>query len=726
VWLWANMHGGFIFGLAMMGLWSGLRFLTILLCSRWESRRQGTEQVGRPGKSGRRPSDAPVIPFGTLLVQAVRQTWPLFAATAVSFLLCAFVNPFGFQNITHPFVVATIKGWREVAEWRPVYVYEQFGTVEEFLTVLGAVSGLMAVRVIVELAARPRKPTIEHVGMVAFSVVLSFAVAYVAISALKMRQDRAFPPSLTETFELAQMGFLLIAVIASAALCCLIVFILLRGFVRPSGLDMTLVTFEVIVTLVAIGMAIESRRFIPLAIIFCAPVAAVQFDWLLKSLRLNTSTVVAVIMLAVVGIAYKLLTTPDQSAADKARYWREVLPACLILLAPVVAIGLAQLLWLARTVWPTLALALVVSVPVAFLGRRQVFLYYWPGNPTVPEGSFAQKMVLYHDAFAPDAVEFINANQISGRAFNEWRWEGYLRWMCPQIKTFMGGRAQQVHDEATYNLRRRIIEKAQDARFQMNSARRLPGDAGSAQLRKDLEKRSQEKEGEVQRIFEQQGMHLAVMPADDDLVSALVGQGWVIVLAARHERVGPEAMDLVMTDMRSPQGRMLCERLRYGGRKDPWYTDANVTSLPPLTYPTEAIAKYSRLVFMDTLTPGGHPGVPVVTLNELATAAIELVQAKPMVGGYNVLARVAKAEDPNNPAMRNLLMSEDRRLSAMLSSASKPLDRIELLQCRGLVAGILANLPRESWKDAPGAPDRWRREQETIARQIQEEYSWWE
>ena len=47
--------------------------------------------------------------------------------------------------------------------------------------------------------------------------------------------------------------------------------------------------------------------------------------------------------------------------------------------------------------------------------------------------------------FPADAASFLNDNHIEGRVYNDWRWEGFLRWNCPQIKVFLGGRSRQVY-----------------------------------------------------------------------------------------------------------------------------------------------------------------------------------------------------------------------------------------------------------------------------------------
>jgi hypothetical protein len=52
--------------------------------------------------------------------------------------------------------------------------------------------------------------------------------------------------------------------------------------------------------------------------------------------------------------------------------------------------------------------------------------------------------------YDPKVVRFVDKNNIAGNIFSPWEWEGYLRWHCPSLEPFIGGRAQQVYDAKTF------------------------------------------------------------------------------------------------------------------------------------------------------------------------------------------------------------------------------------------------------------------------------------
>jgi hypothetical protein len=94
--LWLNMHGGFVVGVGLLGLYAGERFLRIV----WETHKGGAAK-------------------GTALRDAFRGTWHLFLAVAVSAPLLV-VNPYGLDYV--PYI------WHAVAmerpympEWEPLW-----------------------------------------------------------------------------------------------------------------------------------------------------------------------------------------------------------------------------------------------------------------------------------------------------------------------------------------------------------------------------------------------------------------------------------------------------------------------------------------------------------------------------------------------------------------------------------------------------------------------------
>jgi hypothetical protein len=156
---------------------------------------------------------------------------------------------------------------------------------------------------------------------------------------------------------------------------------------------------------------------------------------------------------------------------------RRFMPAAMALAAPFLAVQLDSLLRLARRSWPLAAACLLLAIPTAYQGFR-LTRYYRPDNPQFTRETFLERLVFAHQMMPLLPAEFINANNITGNVFEEWRWEGYLHWMCPQLKLYIGGRAQQVYSVQEYEEQRYLGG--------------MPGEA--------------------LRVFRQRDVHLVVMP----------------------------------------------------------------------------------------------------------------------------------------------------------------------------------------------------------------------
>jgi len=72
-------------------------------------------------------------------------------------------------------------------------------------------------------------------------------------------------------------------------------------------------------------------------------------------------------------------------------------------------------------------------------------------------GSLYERMHLVNAAYPIVLANFINQHLQKGNLFCEWRWEGFFRWRCPQLKVYTGGRAQQIYDENTFLTYQKII-----------------------------------------------------------------------------------------------------------------------------------------------------------------------------------------------------------------------------------------------------------------------------
>jgi hypothetical protein len=125
-------------------------------------------------------------------------------------------------------------------------------------------------------------------------------------------------------------------------------------------------------------------------------------------------------------------------------------PLAMLMAAPLLARQIQWLLDKVRRAWLLPALCVLVMAPTLCLGVR-VARHYSANNPMAQRESFFGRMV--YDSVVDPAylAQFINENSIGGRLFQEWSWEGYLRWKCSSaIKLWIGARAQQVYTEAQY------------------------------------------------------------------------------------------------------------------------------------------------------------------------------------------------------------------------------------------------------------------------------------
>jgi hypothetical protein len=273
---WANLHGGFVFGLGMVGLWA-----ICISIQDWRCDRR--------------------IPLDT--------DWPLWACAGAC-IVAAGISPFGVGNLTHPLVIASSKVWRQVEEWKPLLAPSSMAAPWPFFVVLALAVVLAVLRLAGVVFARPAR-----------------------------RPDITFLPS------------------------------------GPLAFDIALVV-------IAVLMALNSRRFVPLATLALAGPLASSFAWLADR-------------------AYRMM---------------------------IVAMSAG-------------ALALLAALAYGD------FIFYSPQNPVHVGTSIFERMHCLPEKFPVGAAQFLLANHVAGNAFCAWGWEGYLHWICPQVKVFIGGRAQQVYPE---------------------------------------------------------------------------------------------------------------------------------------------------------------------------------------------------------------------------------------------------------------------------------------
>ncbi|MBN1343904.1 MAG: hypothetical protein JXQ73_14565 [Phycisphaerae bacterium] len=219
--LWANMHGGFIYGLALMGLWLGVQVFLKLV---WPSSR----------------------PWGW------RHPLLLAAALGGATFLAAVANPFGWVNITHPLVVEESPVWLSVGEWLPIVDWPAtklsgtvklaggFGSTWEFLVLMSVFALTIVVWGIfrlVGLGSTPQPTSREE----------------------KRRRPR----------DARRAGMESPAPPSPAT----------RGWVACSGL------FDLGLTIVVVTMAFKSRRFIPLATVAIVPIMLPMLEEILGRIK---------------------------------------------------------------------------------------------------------------------------------------------------------------------------------------------------------------------------------------------------------------------------------------------------------------------------------------------------------------------------------------------------------------------------------------------------------
>lgn len=284
--IWSNTHGSFIFGLGMISLWAACFIIISYI------------------KDG--------------IWTSIKRYWQLAAGAAVSILLAGLTSPFGFVNLTHFFIVAESKYWREVPEWLPIWVEKGFGSTWEFITI-----------------------------MLFMVMLLSFRLM----------------STQTETTKKSSK----------------------HRLVKDNHLEIRI--FDMILVSVAVIMAANSRRFIPLAMLISLPVIASQIWWLVRTTRLRMISI--------------------------------ILSCILFIFSGVKLYNTIQ------------------------------YYYYTQYKDSVFKNSVFEKMHFLGNGFPVELSGFINDNNISGNVMSDWTWEGFLHWYCPQLKVAIGGRAQQVYDEKT-------------------------------------------------------------------------------------------------------------------------------------------------------------------------------------------------------------------------------------------------------------------------------------
>ncbi|HVN75256.1 MAG TPA: hypothetical protein VMT19_02995 [Thermoanaerobaculaceae bacterium] len=273
--VWANAHGGFMLGFALLGLWTASSGVAAARGGGW---RAALHRIAHP-----------------------------CGALAAAVMAAAALSPFGITNLTHPFTIAREEEWRTISEWRPP-----------------------------SLTATSGPDTVWELA-----ILLAVAVTAAVVTAVRVRG---------------------------------------RDASSRAGTAAEIVLFDAGLVVLMAAMALSASRFVPLALLLLAPVAAAQADRALGDARAGAAIAAA-------------------------------------------------------------AALVVAGVPFG----RWVVARYSSENPRFTDETFFERMV-GADRMPFGAADFLADNAVTGRAYNEWRWEGFLRLRCPRLKLFLGGRAQQIYD----------------------------------------------------------------------------------------------------------------------------------------------------------------------------------------------------------------------------------------------------------------------------------------
>ncbi|MGD1149277.1 MAG: hypothetical protein ABR961_15150 [Thermoanaerobaculaceae bacterium] len=314
------------------------------------------------------------------------------------------------------------------------------------------------------------------------------------------------------------------------------------------------------------------------------------------------------------------------------------LPLAILLLTPLAASQASVLFGGARSgVVTAVAAAALAAALLPFASRVEAT--YSAGNPRYPDETFFQRMV-GGDKMPSGAADFLEDNGAGGRVFNDWPWEGYLRWRCPQLRLFIGGRSNQIYTIDTLQAYRRFGSDPQPA---------------ATLARWDT--------------------HLAVVPLEHEwlqIVDRLAfrkGVPWAVVFY--------DGRSAVLADRSVSPTRELVDRVAAGGAV------LRAKEVAPLC---QALSRVSGGAAMD-----------LTALTNLAAAS----RATPTAGGPWFLLFAARANGLPSLWVVHTLESEYEYLSAESGRSDGRLGR---LQARLSIAQILVNLygraPRAShWAD---------------------------
>ncbi len=302
-------------------------------------------------------------------------------------------------------------------------------------------------------------------------------------------------------------------------------------------------------------------------------------------------------------------------------------PFTFVLLAPLAARQASEIFRRSGSWWPATACAALLAAAVLPFAVR-VTATYSATNPRFTHETTFQRMTTV-DHLPCGAADFLVDNRVGGRVFADWPWEGYLRWRRPELRFFIGGRANGVYSLDTLREYRTFGAVADPA-----------------------------------ELLDQWGIHLVVVPLEREYLRVVdrlafgAGTHWALTFY--------DGRSVVLTDLNDGTTRALANDVKGGVAR---FRDGRVAAL------SRALCRVSS----------GRGVIDAQRLTDLVTATRNF----PTAGGPWFLFFAARTSDAQ-PIW--LVRTLENLYDSLTKGDTRSEDRLRCLQARLSAAQILGNL----------------------------------
>ncbi|NIA17448.1 MAG: hypothetical protein GWO86_03780, partial [Planctomycetes bacterium] len=393
----------------------------------------------------------------------IRGLFHTVAASATAFVAMIIFNPFHLTNLTHTFIISLsedAKLWKSVNEWHPAFEWKNPVGVEQPFLVMYILAWLVLAIWVVVLFLRPKPAG---------------------------KQARRNKSEIKGDYEWPRID---VALIFIAAL--------------------------------TVYMAVESRRFIPIAAIAACPVIALFIN--------QSYCMISAVRNYKKNGKLSLTVVPEMLRKTVIKY--------------------------------TFA---VITIIVVFLGLwwgywyKTIYLDPWPDSPKLTS-VFMRMTASYAKPFI--TCQFIRDNKLSGKMFNYWTEGGFIAYgQIPDPNTgktplqlFMDGRAQAAYNTRAYKRWMYIMSGGAPARRAMRAGRKNMTNSDYVEIGKWLD-----------ATFKKDDVWVVLMPASQFNSTLIKG-------LERHPDWRPVFLNngqKMLADITSPQGKALYEGMFTGRTKFP-------------------------------------------------------------------------------------------------------------------------------------------------------------